>query len=154
MFTTFLRTAPRFSCGRAGLPCTIRLAPAVPCYFPGHDRFAPPDRSSYVLIFQSFRQSAGNVFPVFHGQRLARRGHVFSCRLACRESFSLQEDHPRQCPTRTLNPCRLLNPIAWTVCDQDDLVQMLYARDRPGHNGAMLMSLEEPSDALLRHRNE
>jgi hypothetical protein len=81
--------ASRFAGGRARFPCTVRFPAAVPRDFPGNDRFVPSDRGGYVLIIQSFRQAAGNIFPVFHREGLALQGHAFSGRLACpREPFT------------------------------------------------------------------
>jgi hypothetical protein len=54
-----------------------------------------PDRECYFLIVQSFRQSAGKVFPVSHREGLALGGHARSCRLAYpREPFTTGRSSP------------------------------------------------------------
>jgi hypothetical protein len=76
------------SCAPAGFP------PAVPCDFPGHDRFVPPDRGSHVLIPSPFA-SDGKCLPRLPWSAASRAGPRFllSSRVS-RELFTTGRSSP------------------------------------------------------------
>lgn len=69
-------------------------------------------------------------------------------------AFHYRKIIPGKCPIQTLNPCRLLNPIAWTVCDQAVLLKLYehcgaVAVGRPAHWDLVKLSHEGRSVSWL-----